>query len=209
VAWALTVTIFTPLLLPLIPPIYCLLILSLSAFIFLAYFQELTAFRWISRGQLMEIMQQDLLLAGCSSCHCRNRKKSLLADLLLSRIALHIGHCSQFPFPNFLFFLLSHHFLRMCRNWPTPSGVHCNLVTTHLLVLCWHQTYSYCHPFLSVGAVFYFSHRVFILLCFFVRMGFEPAIELIWINNRRCSKRCNIKKKMWCQWRVSNSNTIG
>jgi len=37
-----------------------------------------------------------------------------------------------------------------------------------LLVLCWHQTYLYCHQFLSVGAVFYFSLFVFLYYCVFL-----------------------------------------
>ena len=70
--------------------------------------------------------------------------------------------------PNFLFLMRSHHFLQMCGNWPTPSGVQCKLVTTHLSMLCWHQTYLYCHPFLSVGAVFCFSLFVFLYYCEFL-----------------------------------------
>ena len=83
--------------------------------------------------------------------------------------------------PNFLFLMLSHHFLRMCGNWPTPSGVHCNLVTTHLLVLCWHQTYLYCHPFLSVGTVFYFSLSVFLYYCVFL-CPWASSLLLNWMN---------------------------
>jgi len=54
--------------------------------------------------------------------------------------------------PDFLFLMPSHHFMQMCGNWPTPCGVHCKLVTTHLSTLCWHRTCSYRHRFLSVGA---------------------------------------------------------
>ena len=64
----------------------------------------------------------------------------------------------------------------------TPCGVHYKLVITHLSTLCWHRTCFYYHRFFSVGAVFYFSHFLFLYsekisdVCF-VYMGFEPAIE--------------------------------
>ena len=98
---------------------------------------------------------------------------SILIISYVLHIMMHFDNCCKSRGgavrPNFLFLMLSHHFLRMCGNWLTPSGVHCKLVTTHLLVLCWHQTYLYCHPFLSVGAVFYFSLFLFsITVCFYV-----------------------------------------
>ena len=49
--------------------------------------------------------------------------------------------------PNFLFLMMSHHFLHICGNWPTPYGVHYKLVKTLLSTLCWHRTCAFFHQF--------------------------------------------------------------
>ena len=83
--------------------------------------------------------------------------------------------------------MLADHFLQGCNYAETglllqsPCGVlvhYKKLVITHLSTLCWHRTCFYYHRFLSIGAVFYFSHFLFPYsdVCF-VYMGFQPAIE--------------------------------
>ena len=49
--------------------------------------------------------------------------------------------------PNYLFLMMSHHFMQICGNWPTRYGVRYKLVKTLLSTLRWHRTCSLFHQF--------------------------------------------------------------